>query len=244
TPACRRRGWWWKSPKAPCSTIRNACGRRWNGCAAQASGPPWMISAPAIRRSATCIRCRCASSRSTAHSCTSWTRVRTPAAPPWWRPCWRGGGDLPQGLLECFRWLTAGNQVPAIDDGCGHRLDAARQVVLLLRADLVGVSAAGQDVPGARSVQTDARGKAYQRVVRAYILPVGEIGTQQGLLERELLPLQRGPVQQAVGIEGVVDAAAPIHVEGETQRRAARANRLAIRVDLLGRTAVLAHQVL
>src|SRR3546814_6971093 len=51
------------------------------------------------------------------------------------------------------------------------------------------------------------------------------------------------PVQQPVGVEGVPDVAAPIHVEGEAQLGTARADRLAVVARLLFAHAVLGSQV-
>ena len=51
-------------------------------------------------------------------------------------------------------------------------------------------------------------------------------------------------MQQAVSIEGVVDAAAALHVEPETHLQPALADRIAVAVGLLGCDAVLLYQVL
>jgi hypothetical protein len=80
--------------------------------------------------------------------------------------------------------------------------------------------------------------------MRTHVLSVSEVRAQQRLLQCKLTAFQFSPVQQAVGVERVVDTAAPIHVEGEAQRRAALADHLAIRIDLFCRTAVFSHQVL
>jgi hypothetical protein len=61
---------------------------------------------------------------------------------------------------------------------------------------------------------------------------MGEIGLEQGQFQRVLAALRFGPVQQAVRVEGVVDAAAAGHVEGEADRFAALADHLS-RLDLL-----------
>ena len=66
------------------------------------------------------------------------------------------------------------------------------------------------------------------------------------MLERSLpvLALEPRPVQQAMRVEGVVDAAALVHVEGEAERRAARADAFAVLRGLLRRDAVFLRQVL
>ena len=65
------------------------------------------------------------------------------------------------------------------------------------------------------------------------------------MLERTLLRGAglAGPVQQAVGVEGVVGAAAPVHAELEADLGAALRDGLLVLRDLLGAHAVLLRQV-
>src|SRR6185312_10267910 len=77
---------------------------------------------------------------------------------------------------------------------------------------------------------------------------LGEVRCEQRMLECALLSggLRTGlasPVQQSVGVERVVDARAPTHVEGETVRRAAGGDHLLAALQLLGRRAVLLGEV-
>ena len=64
------------------------------------------------------------------------------------------------------------------------------------------------------------------------------------MFERSLQAVLLRPVQQAVRIKGVVDAAALVHAEGESQLGTARGNGFAVLLALLGRGAVLFVQVL
>ena len=83
--------------------------------------------------------------------------------------------------------------------------------------------------------------------MRFRALAVGEVGLQQRLLERQLLAglaLDLGPVQQAVGVEDVVDAVAPLHAEGEAQLGAALADGVADGLLLLRGGAIFLRQVL
>ena len=63
---------------------------------------------------------------------------------------------------------------------------------------------------------------------------------EQRVLERALLRGTHlaGPVQQAVRIEGIPGAAAPVHAELEADRLAALGDGLLVALDLLGAHAV------
>ena len=112
--------------------------------------------------------------------------------------------------------------VAVVEDDRRHRLDAHRPVFLLFRAHFVSVVAARQHAARLFGVQPDRGGRLDQHVVAAGILAVAVVGLQQRLLERELLALQAGPVQQPVGVEGVVDELA--RAEGEADAGAALAD--------------------
>jgi hypothetical protein len=127
----------------------------------------------------------------------------------------RRGSNLPQRLLEGLGRLPAGNQVLAIDDRRRHRMDAAALEELFLRTHVLCVGVAGKDLSRMVDIQTSLGGQPQQRVMRADVFAIGEIGAQQCLLQRKMAAFQFGPVQQPVRVERVVDAAASIHVEGE-----------------------------
>ncbi|MCY1180698.1 hypothetical protein D9M73_211610 [compost metagenome] len=67
---------------------------------------------------------------------------------------------------------------------------------------------------------------------------------QQRLLERQVALDLGGPVQQAVGVEGVVDAGALVQVEVEVHLGAERLDVLVVAGDLVGVDAVLALEML
>ena len=125
-------------------------------------------------------------------------------------------------------------------------MDAGLQPGLLGGAHLVGVLAAVQHRAGGGAVQPGGLGGALQHVVRFDHLGTAVVGGQQLALQGALLrlALQPGPVQQAMAVEGVVDAAAPFRVEGEAGLGAALADGVADLRLLLGRGAVLGGQVL
>ena len=131
-----------------------------------------------------------------------------------------------------------------VDDDGRHRMDAVLQIELLALAHLVGVAVRGQQRTRLGRIQPHFARHTHQHLVVARVLSVGEIRLEQRLLQRGLHALLFGPVQQAVCIKGVVDAAALVHAEGEPQRRTARRNGLAVLLALLGRGAVLFLQVL
>ena len=87
--------------------------------------------------------------------------------------------------------------------------------------------------------------------MRSRTLPVGEIGLEQRLFQRLLqgCALKPGPVQQAVRIKSVVDAAAATAglvglAEGKTHTFTAQANVFSVGIGLRWRDAVLLRDVL
>src|SRR5258706_8974408 len=119
-------------------------------------------------------------------------------------------GDLPQRLLEYLHRLAAGNQVALIDDHGRNPVDPLLAVKLLLRADFRGISIGGKDLLRLLRLQSDCSGKLEQHRMIGRIQALREIGVEQRVLERRLPALEFGPMQQAMRIEGVIDALALI----------------------------------
>jgi hypothetical protein len=152
-------------------------------------------------------------------------------------------GNLADGLLEHLHRLAAGHQVLVVEDDGRHRVDAGAGVVLLLGAHVGGVLVAGQDGSRARAASSPAalRG-GHQHVGRGRAFAAAVVGDQQGLSSAHaaLAALfQPGPVQQAVGVKGVPDAAAAFAAEFKAHGRAAFADGVADLFLLRGRGAVL-----
>jgi hypothetical protein len=154
----------------------------------------------------------------------------------------RLAGDLAQRLHKSLGRLAALDQVLVVDDHRRHRSDAVLLEELLLLAHFFGVLLAVDHRPRLLGVQPGLHGAVDQHLgfVRVERQPV--IGLQQRALDPvlRLQPLQAGPVDQAVGIEGVPDATPAGRVEGETDGRAAFTDGLAVGRLLFGRGAVLA----
>ena len=123
-------------------------------------------------------------------------------------------------------------------------MDALLLVMALGGAHFGGVGVALQHLPGALGIQPGLRRQPHQHVVRAGVVAGAEIGLEQRALQFQLAPFQRGPVQQPVRVEGVVDTAAPVHVEGEADLGAARADHFLALRQLFRRHPVFFRQML
>ena len=122
--------------------------------------------------------------------------------------------------------------MPLVDDNRRHRANPRLLEEVFGLAHLVGILARLQHALGFGRIQPDLPGHAHQQLARARVFAVGEIRFEQREFERVLATLLFRPVQEAVGVEGVVDAAAARHVELEADRFAALADLFA-RLDLL-----------
>ena len=122
-------------------------------------------------------------------------------------------------------------------------MDALLLVEALLLAHVVGEFAAVEHLLRPGRVETHLAGDAHQQGRVARVLSVGEVGLEERLLQCVLAAFTLGPVQQPVGVEGVVDAAARAHAEREPDRLATGADVLAVLRKLLRRQAVLLAQV-
>ena len=87
-------------------------------------------------------------------------------------------------------------------------------------------------------------GQLRQHLGVAGVAAVGEVGLEERVLQLRLAAFEAGPVQQPVGVEGVVDAGALRHVEREAHRLAALADGLAVALRLRRGGAVLLGQML
>jgi DNA-directed RNA polymerase sigma subunit (sigma70/sigma32) len=61
--------------------------------------------------------------------------------------------NLAHCLFKHFRSLSAGNQVPVVDDDRWHRIDTAAAVKILVRAHLRSVFVAAQNRLGTRAIE-------------------------------------------------------------------------------------------
>jgi len=158
----------------------------------------------------------------------------------------RGACDLAQGALEHFDRLAARDQVLVVDDDRRHRVDAGIGVEAFALAGFGGVLVAVEDGACALRIEPRFAGQAHQHFRIGGVLAIGVAGLEQRLLERDLpgRVFERGPMQQAMRVEGVVDARAPFPAELETHRGATGADRLAVLGLLLARAAVFFVQVL
>src|SRR5690348_8115899 len=165
--------------------------------------------------------------------------LRRPRAGPWL------GRDFAQRAFERLWRLSARDQPFAVDDGGWYGMDARLLVALFLGTDLIGVRVRFQHLARLRRIEADVGRDAYQHLAVGDIFLVGEIRAEQCALQRECAfgVLERGPMQQAVRIEGVPDAAAMPGIDHDAERRGTLADRLAIGLQLRFADAVLVHQV-
>jgi hypothetical protein len=75
-------------------------------------------------------------------------------------------------------------------------------------------------------------------------LPAVKVCREQGVLESLLAALKLGPMQQSVGVEGVIDPLAPCHLEVKSEFLAARTQRLATALKSAGAAPYFFLQVL
>ena len=149
---------------------------------------------------------------------------------------WSSGkpGNLPQRLLEYLNRLTTLNQVLVIDDHGGDGMNTLILKERLLlphhRRELVAV----ENPCCPCGIEPHTGGRANQHLMIGGVLAISELRLEQRLLERQLTSFEGRPVQQAMGIKGVVDATARLQAEGEAQRRTGRTNPLAHQGCLLG----------
>ena len=141
-----------------------------------------------------------------------------------------------QGLREDLRRLATLDQVAAIDHHRRHAVDAGLLPEALGFAHLVAELAAGEHRARAFDIEPDGAGQFEQHLVRARVAALAVVGLQQRLLQcmlRASGAFDAGPVQQAVGIEGVPDLLAL--AEGEAHRGAALGDALARAQGVVGR---------
>ena len=125
------------------------------------------------------------------------------------------------------------------------------QVERLALTHLLGIGMACQNLGGLQRVKAALAGNPDQHFMRSRTLAVGKVRLQQALLQGLLhaASLKPGPMQQAMGVKGVVDAAAPAAglvrpAEGKADLFTALANVFPVDIGLLGRDAVLFGDVL
>ena len=138
-----------------------------------------------------------------------------------------------------------------IDDHSRHRMNALGQVKLLTFPHFIGVAIRGQNLAGTRHIQTHLARNTRQYFMRSGTVPIGKVGLEQCFLQLPLLVRIHlsGPVQQAVRIKGVVNAAASATglvglAEFETHLFTTHANILPVGMRLRWRDAVLFGDVL
>ena len=100
-------------------------------------------------------------------------------------------GEPPQRLLENLRRLTTLSEVAIVDDYRRHSVYTEAGVEFLALTHLPGELVGGQDLPGARLIETDTSRDTSQHIVIAGIAPLGEIGVKQGVFAY-LLPAFTG----------------------------------------------------
>ncbi|CAM2160419.1 hypothetical protein PT2222_80003 [Paraburkholderia tropica] len=154
----------------------------------------------------------------------------------------RFGEDLPDRVFEGFHRLTAADQILLVEHDGRHRLDAHRLRLLFLAAHFVGIRTGFEHLARLSGVEPDRLRDGHQHRVIAHVLAFAVIGAQQRHLERHLPAFQTRPVEQAMRVEGVVDARA--RTERETDALAPLADRFLSLGDLLGRAAVLLAEIL
>ena len=118
------------------------------------------------------------------------------------------------------------------------------QIELGALAHFVGIAVRRKQGSGFIGVQPHLPRHARQHLMAGGAQAVRKIGLEQCMLEGGLQALFLGPVQQPVCIEGVVDAAAFVHAEGEPQLRATGGDGVAVALALLGRGAIFFKQML
>src|SRR5690606_20886963 len=163
-------------------------------------------------------------------------------------------GELAQDALEYVGRLAAGNEMGVVDDDRRHRMDLALAPECLAFAHLARVLPGVQHLAGAIPVESGGLHCIEQHLVRGGAAPLGEVGGEKRLLQQALLariarapvraPFLVGPVEQAMGVEGVVDPAAAFGAEPEAHLGASLADHLPRGRLLLRRGAVLLRDVL
>src|ERR1700722_4712569 len=153
-------------------------------------------------------------------------------------------GDLPKSLFERFHRLAAGDEITPVYDYGRHRVDPARLPELLGLANLLGIAARGEYLARGSAVEAGFLRGGDQYVMVGGALALCEISLEQLMLQRRLPPALFGPMQQAMRVERVVDAALVRHGHGETEGGGTRPDHLAIGGGLLGRRAVFLGDML
>ena len=141
---------------------------------------------------------------------------------------------------------AAGDQVAAVDDDRRDRLDALTLPQLLRLAHGIRMGAGIEHRRRLRDIQARATGGIEQRGTIARIAALGEVDREQRMFQRPLPVeiLQTRPMEQAVRVERVVDAASRLHVHREAQICRPRADYLAQFGRFVGAAAIFALDML
>jgi hypothetical protein len=132
-----------------------------------------------------------------------------------------------------------------VDDDGGHRSDPSLGIKLLALSHFGSVGVAGQNLTGGGGIQASGGHASQQNFSVLHALSAALIGLQERLFQGTLRtrPLALCPMQQAVGVEGVVNPATTARVEFEPHLGTPIGNRLANLSLLFRRRSVLLREV-
>ena len=96
------------------------------------------------------------------------------------------------------------------------------EIEALALMNLVSVLPGSEYLRRPHAIQTGPRSNVGEGLAIAQVLASREVCREKRVLKRLLPALKLGPMQQSVGVKGVVDPRALVHVERESELLAAR----------------------